>query len=145
MNTLKFWESKKLHEMTHEEWESLCDNCGKCCLHKLEDEDTGEIFFTSVVCQLIDLNTCRCTHYADRSKLVPTCIDLKQHDFSQYTWLPSTCAYRLLSDGKPLANWHPLVSGNAESVVDAGVSIRSYAMKETEVDDLEDHIIEWRL
>jgi uncharacterized protein len=141
---MKFWETKKLHEMTIEEWESLCDNCGKCCLHKLEDEDTGKIYFTSVVCNLIDLNTCRCTHYEDRCTLVPDCIDLKQHDFAEYTWLPSTCAYRLLSDGKPLETWHPLVSGDPNSVVEAGVSIRSYAMKERDIDDIEDHIIEWQ-
>jgi uncharacterized protein len=141
---MKFWEIKKLHEMTTEEWESLCDNCGKCCLHKLEDEDTGKIYFTSVVCNLIDLNTCRCTHYEDRCTLVPDCIDLKQHDFAEYTWLPSTCAYRLLSDGKPLEAWHPLVSGDPNTVVEAGVSIRSYAMKERDVDDIEDHIIEWQ-
>ena len=141
---MKFWEVKSLQEMTHEEWESLCDNCGKCCLHKLEDEDTGEIFFTSVVCNLIDLEACRCTHYADRCRLVPECIDLKQHDFAEYTWLPSTCAYRLLTDGKPLPDWHPLVSGTPDSVHEAGISVRSYAMKEQDIEDLEDHIIEWQ-
>lgn len=141
---MKFWETKTLPEMTPEEWESLCDNCGKCCLHKLEDEDTGEIYFTSVVCNLIDLETCRCTHYADRCTRVPDCIDLKQHDFAAYTWLPKTCAYRLLSDGKPLEAWHPLISGDTESVMEAGVSIRSYAMKEQEVEDIEAHIIEWQ-
>ena len=140
---MNFWKIKKLSEMTTEEWESLCDNCGKCCLHKLEDEDTGDIYFTSVVCNLIDLNTCRCTRYTKRSELVPECLDLKQHDFAEYNWLPATCAYRLLSDGEDLPSWHPLLSGNSDSVHDAGVSIRSYAMKESEVDDLEDHIIEW--
>ncbi len=141
---MNFWESKSLQEMTHEEWESLCDNCGKCCLHKLEDEDTGEIFFTSVVCNLIDLERCRCTQYQDRCRLVPECIDLKQHDFAEYTWLPSTCAYRLLIDGKPLHDWHPLISGTPDSVHEAGISVRSYAMKEQDVEDLEDHIIEWQ-
>lgn len=140
---MSFWKTKKLSEMTTEEWESLCDNCGKCCLHKLEDEDTGDIYFTSVVCNLIDLETCRCTRYAERTRLVPECLDLKQHDFAEYTWLPATCAYRLLSDGEDLPSWHPLLSKNADSVRDAGVSIRSYAMKESEIDDLEDHIIEW--
>jgi len=139
----KFWETKTLAQMTTEEWESLCDGCGKCCLIKLEDEDTGELAFTSVVCDLIDLETCRCTRYSERCTLVPDCIDLKQHDFAEYNWLPSTCAYRLLIDGKPLPNWHPLVSGTAESVKDAGVSISSYAIKESQVDDPEDHIIEW--
>lgn len=140
---MNFWETKKLSEMTTEEWESLCDNCGKCCLHKLEDEDTGDIYFTSVVCNLIDLETCRCTRYAERTKLVPECLDLKQHDFAEYNWLPATCAYRLLSDGEELPAWHPLVSKKPDSVQDAGVSISSYAMKESEIDDLEDHIIEW--
>lgn len=140
---MNFWESKTLAEMTTVEWESLCDNCGKCCLNKLEDEDTGEIAFTSVVCNLIDLETCRCTRYSERCTLVPECIDLKQHDFAEYNWLPATCAYRLLTDGEPLPDWHPLVSGNPESVKDAGVSISSYAVKESQVYDLEDYIIEW--
>ena len=139
----KFWETKSLAEMTTEEWESLCDGCGKCCLIKLEDEDTGEIAFTSVVCDLIDLDTCRCTRYSERCALVPECIDLKQHDFAEYKWLPATCAYRLLTDGKPLPDWHPLVSGTHESVKDAGVSVSSYAIKEAQVDDPEDHVIEW--
>lgn len=140
---MKFWETKSLTEMTTEEWESLCDGCGKCCLIKLEDEDSGEIAFTSVVCDLIDLETCRCTRYSERCTLVPECIDLKQHDFAEYKWLPDTCAYRLLTDGKTLPDWHPLNSGSPESVKDAGVSICSYAIKESQVDDLEDHIIKW--
>lgn len=140
---MKFWESKSLAQMTTAEWESLCDNCGKCCLVKLEDEDTGEIAFTSVVCNLIDLESCRCTRYSERCTLVPECIDLKQHDFAEYKWLPSTCAYRLLTDGKSLPDWHPLNSGTVETVKDAGVSISSYAIKESQIDDPEDHIIEW--
>jgi uncharacterized protein len=140
---MDFWKTKTLNEMTTEEWESLCDNCGKCCLHKLEDDKTGEIHFTSVVCNLIDLKTCRCTRYNERTHLVPTCLDLKQHDFSGFNWLPSTCAYRLLSDGEELPSWHPLVSGKHDSAYRAGVSVRSYAMKECDVDHLEDHIIKW--
>ena len=140
---MNFWETKKLSEMTTKEWESLCDGCGKCCLNKLEDEDSGEIFFTSAVCDLIDLDSCRCTQYTERTTLVPDCIDLKQHNFAAYTWLPATCAYRLLSDGKKLADWHPLISGTQESVIDAGVSISSFAMKESQIDDLQEHIIEW--
>jgi len=138
-----FWETKTLAEMTTAEWESVCDNCGKCCLNKLQDEDSGDIYFTSVVCNLIDLDSCRCTRYSERCTLVPECLDLKQHDFSDYTWLPSTCAYRLLTDRKKLPDWHPLISGNKESVQEVGVAISSYAMKESEVDNLEDHIIEW--
>ncbi len=138
---LKFWETKSLVEMTTEEWESLCDSCGKCCLIKLEDEDSGEIVFTSAVCDLIDLDSCRCTRYSERCTLVPECIDLKQHDFAEYNWLPTTCAYRLLTDGLPLPDWHPLISGNPDSVKDAGVSISSYAIKESQVEDFEDHVI----
>ncbi len=138
---MKFWETKSLAQMSAEEWESLCDNCGKCCLIKLEDEDSGEIVFTSAVCDLIDLDSCRCTRYSERCTLVPECIDLKQHDFAQYNWLPTTCAYRLLVDGEPLPSWHPLITGNPESVKDAGVSISSYAIKESQVDDFEDHVI----
>ena len=143
---MNFWQTKKLSEMTTEEWESLCDHCGKCCLHKLEDEDTGDIYFTSVACKLIDLDTCRCTHYAERTKLVPECLDLKQYDFAEYDWLPATCAYRLLNAGEELPAWHPLLSKSTHSVQDAGVSISSYAIGESEIDDiedLEDHIIEW--
>jgi uncharacterized cysteine cluster protein YcgN (CxxCxxCC family) len=140
---MNFWESKKLSEMSTEEWELLCDHCGKCCLHKLEDEDSGEIYFTSVVCDLIDLENCHCTQYQERCQRVPDCLDLKQHDFTEYTWLPATCAYRLMADGKPLPDWHPLISGTPDSVHEAGVSIRSYAMKESQVEDIEEHIIEW--
>ncbi len=140
---MKFWEQKSLSQMTTEEWESLCDHCGKCCLHKLEDEDSGDIYFTSVVCDLINLDNCHCTRYTERCTLVPDCLDLKQHDFTEYTWLPTTCAYRLLADGEPLPDWHPLLSGDPNSVHEAGVSIRSYAMKESDVNDPEEHIIEW--
>ncbi len=140
---MSFWKIKKLAEMTSEEWESLCDGCGKCCLHKLEDEDSGKIAFTNVACKLINLNTCRCTHYNDRTRLVMQCLDLKQYDFAQYNWLPSTCAYRLLNEGKELPAWHPLLSGNTASVKRAGVSISSYAIKESDSGKLEDHIIEW--
>ena len=140
---MSFWRQKNLAEMTTAEWESLCDYCGKCCLNKLEDEETGELYFTNVACNLIDLESCHCTRYDERCTLVPDCLDLKQHDFTAFNWMPATCAYKLLAEGKDLPTWHPLISGNADSVHDAGVSVRSYAMKESEVDDLEDHIIEW--
>ena len=140
---MSFWKTKKLGEMTTEEWESLCDRCGKCCLIKLEDEDTREIHFTSVVCKYIDLKTCRCTRYGKRTRLVPQCLDLKQHDFAEFDWLPSTCAYRLLSDGEDLPAWHPLLTGNGKSVEKAGISIKSYAMKEAEIDRPEEHVIRW--
>ena len=140
---MKFWEVKTLAEMSVQEWESLCDNCGKCCLHKLEDEDSGDLAFTRVVCDLIDLESCRCTRYSERCTQVPECLDLKQHDFAGYNWLPDTCAYRLLTDGESLPDWHPLVSGNPDSVREAGISVSSYAIREAEVDDMEDHIIGW--
>jgi uncharacterized protein len=140
---MQFWKTKTLSEMSTEEWESLCDSCGKCCLHKLEDDKTGAIHYTSVVCNLIDLKSCRCTRYNERTQLVPTCLDLKQHDFTEFNWLPSTCAYRLLADGEDLPSWHPLVSGKATSTHNAGISVRSYAMKECDVNQIQDHIIKW--
>ncbi|MGH8547604.1 MAG: YcgN family cysteine cluster protein [Methylococcales bacterium] len=144
MKSPSFWKNKKLTEMNHEEWESLCDGCGKCCLNKLEDEDTGEVFFTSVVCDLIDLKTCRCTQYAHRTRLVPDCVDIRSEAYVQYDWMPSTCAYRLVAEGQDLPSWHPLISGRSESVHEAGVSIRSYAIRESESSDLMEHLIEWR-
>ena len=140
---MSFWKNKKLTEMSTEEWESLCDGCGKCCLHKLEDEATGKTVFTNVACKLINLNTCRCTRYNERTRLVAECLDLKQYDFAQYNWLPSTCAYRLLNEGKELPAWHPLLSGSNASVKKAGVSINSYAIKESVAMNLEDHVMEW--
>ncbi len=140
---MNFWQTKTLHEMTDAEWESLCDNCGKCCLNKLEDEKTGEIHFTSAACRLLDLKTCRCTRYAERTRLVPRCLDVRKLDPEAYHWLPSTCAYRLLSESEDLPTWHPLVSGRRETVQRAGVSISSYAVNENQVRRLEDHIIRW--
>ncbi|MGZ8136688.1 MAG: YcgN family cysteine cluster protein [Methylococcaceae bacterium] len=140
---MSFWKTKKLNQMTTEEWESLCDNCGKCCLHKLEDEDTGEIALTSLACELLDISTCRCTRYSERTRLVPECLDLKNPDFVQYHWLPSTCAYRLLHENKELPAWHPLLAGNSYSVQQAGIAISSYAITASEADDPEDYIIEW--
>lgn len=144
MTAKPFWKTKALADMDVEEWESLCDNCGKCCLHKLEDEDSGEIIFTSVVCDLIDFNSCRCTRYSERCTLVPDCLDMKADTFTQYHWLPSTCAYRLLFEHKDLPDWHPLVSGHQDSVHEAGISVRSYAIPESQVKDLTEHIIEWQ-
>jgi uncharacterized cysteine cluster protein YcgN (CxxCxxCC family) len=135
-----FWETKTLLEMSQDEWESLCDGCGKCCLHKLEDEDTGEIYITSIACKLLDLKTCRCTKYTERTKFVPDCLDLSDVNFYQYQWLPKTCAYRLLNDGEKLPLWHPLISGNKNSVE----TVASYAISETEItneDDFEDYVL----
>ena len=140
---MSFWLTKKLTEMSQSEWESLCDQCGQCCLHKLEDEDNGQIAFTRVACNFIDIKTCHCNCYSQRTETVSYCIDLKQHDFSEFKWLPVTCAYRLLSENQPLPQWHPLITGNTNSVREAGMTISSYAVKESEVEDMEDYIIGW--
>jgi uncharacterized protein len=139
-----FWKAKKLTEMTREEWESLCDGCARCCLHKLEDEDTGEIFYTNIACRLLDQITCRCTNYPNRSRLVPTCLVLDADMAQQLTWLPPTCAYRLLAEGRDLEWWHPLVSGDRHVIHELGVSVRGSIISENEIDmeHLEDYIIE---
>lgn len=141
-STMPFWKVKILNDMTPEEWESLCDGCGKCCLNKLiNDED--EIFFTDAACRLLDLKTCRCGNYPERKKHVPDCQVLTVHNISEFRWLPSTCAYRLLAEGKDLADWHPLVSGDPESVHRAGASVRGRAYSEDDVLDLENRIVDW--
>ena len=139
-----FWQQKTLAEMTTAEWESLCDGCAKCCLHKLEDEDSGEVFYTEVACRYMD-DSCRCREYPQRDRLVPDCISLRPEDVAEFHWLPATCAYRLVAEGKPLADWHPLVSGNADSVHRAGISIRGRALSEEFVrpESYEEHIIHW--
>ncbi len=139
----KFWREVKLTEMSPLQWESLCDGCAKCCLQKLEDEDTREIYFTNVVCDLLDLEDCRCTCYTDRSVLVPTCVTLRPQDLEDPYWLPATCAYRLLAEGKDLPDWHPLVSGRQETVEESGNSILGRVVREAEADDLVYHLIDW--
>ncbi len=140
-----FWQRKTLAEMTPEEWEALCDGCGKCCLVKLEDPDSGAVDYTEVACRLLDIGTCRCTNYPARRKLVPDCIILSPESIASLDFMPSTCAYRRLAEGKSLAWWHPLVSGDPETVHAAGISVRGRAVPETEVADaeLEDHIVDW--
>ncbi len=138
-----FWKTRTLEEMTRAEWESLCDGCGLCCLNKLEDADTGEVAFTSVACRWLDLGTCRCTDYANRLSNVPDCISLTPARVRELDWLPVSCAYRLVAKGDDLAWWHPLVSGDPQSVHRAGVSVRGRAVPESYADDLEDFIVDW--
>ncbi len=140
-----FWRSKSLEDMTSDEWESLCDGCALCCLHKIEDEDTQEVFYTSVVCHLLDLETRRCTQYEKRCSLVPSCVKLRPEDVKEFHWLPRTCAYRLVHEGKDLPDWHPLISGRAESVAEADASVLSwYEVTDRQIseDDFVDYVIE---
>jgi uncharacterized cysteine cluster protein YcgN (CxxCxxCC family) len=119
-----FWKTKTLAQMSEAEWESLCDGCGKCCLIGLEDADTGEIYLTDVACKLLDGDTCRCANYAARKTIVKDCVKLTPKNVARYKWIPKTCAYRLLAEGRDLFDWHPLVSGDPESVHRANVSVR---------------------
>ena len=141
----KFWQHKSLNELTRAEWESLCDGCAKCCLHKLEDEETEEVFYTKVVCRYMNAANCQCTVYEKRNELVPNCVKLQPEDVAVFHWLPSTCAYRLIAEGKPLEWWHPLVSGSKNTVHEAGVSIKGRSLSEEFVhpDGWEEHIITW--
>jgi uncharacterized cysteine cluster protein YcgN (CxxCxxCC family) len=145
MSTDPFWKTTALEDMSQRQWESLCDGCGRCCLNKLEDWDSGEIAFTNVACKLLDLHSCRCTDYENRQAEVPECIRLTPQSVREITWLPPTCAYRLLAEGSDLYWWHPLVSGDPETVHQAGVSVRGRTVPEAglEPEDYEDHIVDW--
>ena len=140
-----FWESKSLDGMSDAEWESLCDGCGRCCLQKLEDSDSGEVYFTSIACRLLDCSTCRCTDYENRQSEVPDCTMVRPITAEKLNWLPPTCAYKRLAAGQPLPDWHPLITGDPQSVHDAGVSVKFWAVPESsvEVADYQDYLIDF--
>lgn len=140
-----FWKRKTLAELSRAEWESLCDGCGKCCLVKLQDPDTEEIAYTDVACRLLDGATCRCTDYARRKRRVRDCVVLTPAVVADLSWMPTTCAYRLVKEGRDLAWWHPLVSGDPDTVHAAGMSVRGRVISETLVKDAElpEHVVDW--
>ncbi len=137
----RFWE-RPLEELDRGQWEALCDGCGKCCLHKLEDEETGEVFATNVACRLLDRSSCQCSNYRGRRAFVPDCIRLTVATVRDHDWLPSTCAYRLRAAGEPLPDWHYLVSGDREAVHRAGQSARGWTINEQDAGELEFHIVD---
>ena len=142
---VNFWQSKKLEEMTQEEWEALCDGCGRCCLNKIVDAETDQVLFTCVACRLFDPGTCLCKHYQHRNDIVPDCLVLTPENVRQIEWLPESCAYRRIAEGRGLAWWHPLVSGTSETVRQAGISVQGGLISEIDVDlyGLEDYIVNW--
>ena len=138
-----FWKKIPLNKLTHEEWEALCDGCGKCCLNKLENDETGEVYYTTIACRLLDNESCKCSQYSIRHQFVPECIVLTPKNISEHAyWLPKTCAYYLVWKGKELYDWHPLISGTSNSVHDANVSVQNKTIAEFEVneDEWEDHL-----
>jgi len=133
--TDQFWKRKSLAEMTPTEWESLCDGCGLCCLHKVEEEDTGELFYTNLACRLLDTEQCRCNDYANRVKKVADCLVITADSKDAFEWLPPSCAYRLLAYGEDLFDWHPLISGDESSVHEAGISVRGKVVSERDTNE----------
>ena len=140
---MSFWLTKSMHEMTSEEWESLCDGCAKCCIFKFEDDDTGHIMQTDVVCGLLDLDSCRCTEYEGRKTLVPDCISITPDNILSLKWMPHSCAYRLVAEGKDLPEWHPLKTGDPTSTMKADRSVKNQVVSERLVEDIEERIIGW--
>lgn len=145
MSDRPFWETKSLRQMDRAEWESLCDGCGKCCIHKLEDEETGELLATNVACRLLDRRTGLCSDYKHRKAMVPECVRLTPEKLEDLDWLPSTCAYLLVYNGEPLRDWHPLITGDPESVHKAGMSVRGWTVSEDDAGDLEHHLVDREL
>ena len=138
-----FWRGRSLRDLSPDEWEALCDGCAKCCLLKLEDAGTHRVLYTNVRCRLLDAVTCRCTDYPNRATRVPDCMTLTPDNVGAATWLPATCAYRLLAEGGELPDWHPLVSGDPKSVLHAGHSVRGRTVPEEEVRNPEHHVVTW--
>ena len=143
--TATYWNTTPLEQLSAEEWESLCDGCGKCCLHKLQDDETDEVFYTRVACRLLDIKSGGCSDYVHRFSRVPDCMDVRTMTVAEMKWLPSSCAYRLRADSKPLPEWHPLISGHVSTVYKDPNRIRGRVVSETDVsdDNLEDYIIRW--
>ncbi len=140
-----FWETTSLAELDATQWEALCDGCGKCCLNKLIDEETDELVFTNVACDLLNLKSCQCSDYANRFRKVPDCIQLTAGQIAEFAWLPDTCGYRRLAEGRPLPDWHPLLTGSRSAMHAAGQSVRGKAIPERQRGDWEAHIITWAL
>lgn len=145
MASKPFWKTKSLEEMSKSEWESLCDGCGKCCLNKLEDWDTAEIYWTNIGCELLDCDSCRCKDYENRFEIVEDCIQLTPQTVRTLTWLPPTCGYRLVRDGEDLFDWHPLISGDPNTVHEAGVSVKGRAVPDDgkPAEEYEDNLVDW--
>jgi uncharacterized cysteine cluster protein YcgN (CxxCxxCC family) len=141
--TAPFWQTKTLDEMTTDEWESLCDGCGRCCLHKLRDEDSNALSFTNVACRLLDTDSCRCSDYANRFIEVPDCIQLTPAILREVDWLPPSCAYRRIEEGRGLPPWHPLRSGTHDTVVTSGASAAGRIVSERDAGTLEDYVTDW--
>lgn len=137
------WLSKPLAELNEEQWEALCDGCGKCCMVKLQDAETQHVYYTNVACELFNQNTCQCNDYAQRTKKVPTCLSLSLERPEEFAWLPQTCAYRLRFNSQPLYPWHPLISGDKNSVHEQGMSIQGKSVAQCEAGPLEKHIVTW--
>lgn len=139
-----FWKEKTLTEFTEEEWELICDGCGCCCLHKLQDEDTGDLYYTHVACKLLDISTCQCIQYSERFQIVPGCLKVTAYDEEVFSYLPNTCSYKLLHDGYDLPAWHHLVSGSRKSIHEEGISVQEKVLSENNIDmdDLEEYVMD---